>query len=182
MPIYAYIVLAAGWLFWFTPFVIKGWNFKTPEKKDRRARWGILLQGVAYALLWQGSFWTRVPGPWRTAFSILFLVAAGVLSWTATLALGHHLRFDAALSADHQLVRSGPYRFLRHPIYTSMFCLLLGTGLMIASPWLLLPAIVVFIAGTEIRVRVEDQLLASRFSDQFSDYKRNVSAYVPLLR
>jgi protein-S-isoprenylcysteine O-methyltransferase Ste14 len=56
---------------------------------------------------------------------------ASLLSWTATRALGRHLRFDAALTPDHQLVRSGPYRLLRHPIYTSMFCLLLGTGFVI---------------------------------------------------
>ncbi|MBV8808018.1 MAG: isoprenylcysteine carboxylmethyltransferase family protein [Acidobacteriaceae bacterium] len=182
MPIYAYILIAAGWLFWLAPFVLNRWNFKTPAKKDRRGRWGILLEAVAYSLLWQGRFWTRVPGPWRTALCILLLALAALLSWSATRALGRHLRFDAALSADHQLVRSGPYRLMRHPIYSSMLCVLLGTGLMITPLWLLLLAVPLFVAGTEIRVRVEDNLLASHFGDQFQDYKRNVSAYIPLVR
>jgi protein-S-isoprenylcysteine O-methyltransferase Ste14 len=124
----------------------------------------------------------RLPATWQTALSILLLAFAALLSWTSTRALGRHLRFEAALSPDHELVRSGPYRLLRHPIYTSMFCLLLGTGFMIASPFLFVPAVLIFLIGTEIRVYVEDRLLASRFGDQFRDYQQSVSAYVPFVR
>lgn len=176
------MIIAAGWLLWFLPFPLAGWKAKTPERRDRRARWGILLEVAGYLLLWPGAFWTRSPEPWRMACSILFFALAGLLSWTATRALGKHLRFDAALSPGHELVRSGPYRILRHPIYTSMFCLLLGTGIMITSAPLLLGAILLFVCGTEIRVRIEDGLLASRFGDQFRQYQRSVAAYVPLLR
>ena len=181
MSPFGYIILAAGWLVWFIPFPVTGWNSKTPAQSDHRARWGLVPEVVAYSLLWQGEFpWTRSPAPWRIACSILFLALAGLLSWTATRALGRHLRFDAALSPDHELVRTGPYRVLRHPIYTSMFCMLLGTGFMITSLPLLLAAILLFVCGTEIRVRVEDGLLASRFGDQFREYQRSVSAYIPL--
>lgn len=177
-----YLILAAGWLVWFIPFPVTGWNSKTPARRDNRARWGLVLEVIAYSLLWQGKFWERSPEPWRIACSILFLALAGLLSWTATRALGRHLRFDAALSPDHELVRSGPYRVLRHPIYTSMFCMLLGTGFMITSLPLLLAAILLFVSGTEIRVRIEDGLLASRFGDKFREYQRAVPAYVPFVR
>src|SRR5947207_3171062 len=49
------------------------------------------------------------------------------LSWTSARALGRQWRIDAGLNPDHQLVRSGGYGVVRHPIYTSMFCMLLGT-------------------------------------------------------
>jgi protein-S-isoprenylcysteine O-methyltransferase Ste14 len=138
---------------------------------------------AAYALVWQGSFWTRSPRAWRIVISVLFLVIAGVLSWTSTRALGRQWRLDAGLDADHQLVQSGPYRVVRHPIYTSMFCMLLGTGLLLATPLLLLlPSILLLALGTEIRVRIEDRLLTSRFGDQFRDYRRRVSAYIPYLK
>jgi protein-S-isoprenylcysteine O-methyltransferase Ste14 len=182
VPIYAYLILVAGWLLWFLPFPLNGWNRNLPQKSDPRARWGLLLQGAAYALLWQGPFWTRSPAPWQTALSILFLALAALLSWTSTRALGRHLRFDAALSPDHELIRSGPYRLLRHPIYTSMLCLLLGTGFMLTPPILFALAILIFIAGTEIRVRIEDTLLASRFGAQFINYQQHVSAYIPFVR
>ena len=182
MPVYAYGLLAFGWLVWFLPFPLTGWNRNTPAKSDPRARWGILIEVTAYALLWQGPFWTTSPTFAATTLSALFLAIAGLLSWTSTRALGRHLRFDAALSHDRQLVRSGPYRLLRHPIYTSMLCLLLGTGFLVATPIRLLAAVLLFVAGTEIRVRIEDGLLASRFGEQFHTYRRSVAAYVPYIR
>jgi protein-S-isoprenylcysteine O-methyltransferase Ste14 len=181
VPAYAYVMLALGWIAWFLPFPINRWNFQKPARQDNRARWGLALQVVAYSLLWQSSFWKRSPGPVALALAAMFFVFAGVWSWTGVQALGRHLRFDAGLSTDHQLVREGAYRWLRHPIYTSMFCLLLGTGFVVTPIALLIAAIIVFVAGTEIRVRIEDGLLASRFGDQFRDYQRHVSAYVPFI-
>jgi len=182
VPAYAYAVLSGGWLIWLLPFVLAKRNRGAPAQLDRRARWGIVLQGIAYVFLWQGHFWAAALPTWRFALSVLFLGAAGLLSWTSTWALGRQWRFDAGLSADHELVITGAYRFIRHPIYCSMFCLLLGTGLMI-TPWLLfLLSTVVFIAGTEIRVRIEDKLLASRFGERFRQYQVSVPAYVPFVR
>jgi protein-S-isoprenylcysteine O-methyltransferase Ste14 len=107
---------------------------------------------------------------------------AGVLSWSGTRALGRQWRVDAGLSADHELVTSGAYRLIRHPIYCSMLCVLLGIGFMV-TPWLLfLVSTIVFISGTEIRVRIEENLLASRFGERFHQYQKSVAAYVPYVR
>ena len=149
---------------------------------DRRARWGVVLQALAYSLLWQGDTWSRPPVTWRLVLSIMFLALAGAFSWTGARALGSHWRIDAGLNTDHELVRSGPYRIVRHPIYASMFCLLLGTGFMITPPLFFVIATVVFVIGTEIRIRVEDALLESHFGDQFREYRGRVSAYIPFLR
>ena len=182
MPVYAYVLLAAAWLLWFMPFPINGWSTAPVERKDARARWGVALQGVAYALLFTTRFWERQPELWRTALSMVLFMLAILLSSTAVRALGRHLRFDAALDRDHLLVSFGPYRVLRHPIYTSMLCMLLGTGFLLTPlPWLLI-ATLVFVIGTEIRVRIEDRLLASRFRDEFQGYQRTVSAYIPFVR
>lgn len=182
MPVYGYVILAAGTLLWFAPFPLTKWNFKSAAAIDRRARWGIALEAIGYSLLWQGQFWARPLAEWRVVVSILFFATACLSSWTGARALGRHLRLDAALNTDHELIRSGPYRIIRHPIYTSMLCVLLGTGFLIASWPLLIAGIFVFTAGTEIRVRIEDRLLASRFGDEFLNYRRAVRAYIPLVR
>jgi protein-S-isoprenylcysteine O-methyltransferase Ste14 len=181
MPAYVYVVIVVGMVLWFIPFLLTGFNFKAPQTVDRRARWGILLQGVSYAIIWQGSFWTRSPQTWQLAISFLLIALANLLSWSATRALGKQLRLDAAVGADHQLIRSGPYQIVRHPIYTSMLCMILGMGIVIASPLLLLLAILVFIIGTEIRIRVEDALLEARFAQTFRDYQRTTPRYIPFV-
>ena len=120
--------------------------------------------------------------PWRWIAAAPFLVAGPLLSWTSARALGRQWRFDAGLNADHQLVQEGAYRVVRHPIYASMFALLIGTGLLVTRPAFLAAAIVFFVIGTEIRVRVEDALLASRFGAEFETYRRHVPAYIPFVR
>jgi protein-S-isoprenylcysteine O-methyltransferase Ste14 len=182
MPSYIYIVLALGWFVWFTPFFWRKRSSGIAQQVNPRARWGIVLELIAFSLLWQSRFWEQAPHFGRLVFAALLFIAACWLSWTAVSVLGRQWRLDAGLNKDHELVRSGPYAIVRHPIYTSMLCMLVGTGLLI-TPWpLFLAALLVFIIGTEIRVRSEEELLASRFGTEFSRYRRSVPAYVPWLR
>lgn len=182
MPAYAYAILAAGWLIWLTPFFLARRPTEPAQNLDRRARWGVLLVAISYSMLWQSRFWERPLPLWRIALSVFFLLLAALLSWTGARALGRQWRIDAGLSSDHELVVSGPYRVVRHPIYTSMLCVLFGTGVMITPLPLLALSALVFIVGTEIRVRIEDRLLASRFGERFRDYQRSVPAYIPFLK
>ena len=182
MPPYAYAILAAGWLVWMTPFFLAKRNTEAAAEVDRRARWGVLLEAISYAMLWQSKFWAQPLPGWRIALSVLFFVFAGLLSWTGAQSLGRQWRIDAGLNPDHELVTSGPYRVVRHPIYASMLCVLCGTGFVITPLPLLLLSVIVFAIGTEIRVRIEDRLLASRFGERFLEYQRSVPSYIPFLK
>jgi protein-S-isoprenylcysteine O-methyltransferase Ste14 len=62
-----------------------------------------------------------------------------------------------------------------------MLWLLLGTGLILTPFPLLTAAMLIFIAGTEIRVRIEEKLLSERFGDQFREYQESTGAYIPFL-
>jgi protein-S-isoprenylcysteine O-methyltransferase Ste14 len=182
MPAYAYIVIMAGWLAWTVPFVLFRRKRPKASQVDRRARWGILLVGLGFAVEWQGRFWEMSLAPWQLALGIVFFILASVLSWTAVRALGSQWRIEAGLNPQHELVTSGPYRFIRHPIYTSLLCVIWAMGVMVAPPLLFVLSTVLAVVGTEIRVRVEDGLLALRFGKQFEDYRRSVAAYIPFIR
>ncbi len=182
MQVYAVVILAAGWLVWFRTFAVAARKAEPARVVDRRARRGLRVVGVAYFLVWMGMVWHKPTQVWGAAAAACLFTCAALLSWTSTRALGRHWRVDAGLSAEHELVTWGPYRIVRHPIYTSMLCMLCGTGFLIA-PWpLLVAAVLLFFIGTEIRVRTEERLLASHFGEQFNDYQRAVPAYVPFLR
>jgi protein-S-isoprenylcysteine O-methyltransferase Ste14 len=181
-PIFALLILVTGFVVWLVPFVRAGWSQVVPVKSDSRAMWGLALEVAGYGLVcFSGWSTTRVVG-WRAGVSVLFLECAAMLSWTSTRSLGRFLRLDAAVEPDHELIRSGPYRIVRHPIYASMLCLLLGIGSMVAPLAWFAVAVVVFLAGTEIRVRVEDRLLAERFGEEFHRYCQSTRAYLPFVR
>lgn len=180
MPLHVYIVLFLAWVAWCSAFVFRK-SSGSLLQINKKARWGILFQTVGFALLWQGRFWERTPD-WKFLVALAPLAGAVILAWTGVAALGRQWRIDAGLNLDHQLIRSGPYSAVRHPIYASMLCLLIGTGL-IVTPWpLFLLAGIIFLFGTEIRVHVEDGMLAAQFGEEFETYKRKVPAYVPWLR
>lgn len=181
MPAYAYGVLIVGIAAWFAPFVLAHRKATSASTVDKRSRWGVLLQLAGYSLLWQGQFWTRHLAPWRLLVCIGLFGLAILLSWTSSSALGRHLRVDAALAAEHQLIRSGPYGLVRNPIYTSMLLVLCATGVVVASWQLFIAGLALFVIGTEVRVRTEEMLLARRFGDEFKQYKKSVPAYIPFL-
>ena len=96
--------------------------------------------------------------------------------------LDRQFRVHARLYEDHELVTTGPYAIVRHPIYTSLLAMLV-CSLLILSPWQCAAiALALFIVGTEIRVHTEDRLLASRFGARFFEYRKRVRAYVPFVR
>jgi len=147
------------------------------------SRWGIFLVMVGFAFAWA---YVRPVGFQKSTGSLIASMILGppavVLVWVAARHLGKQWRYKAALSEDHELIQTGPYRWLRHPIYASMLCMLLAT----VTAWTWWPlgvaSIVAFLAGTEIRVRAEDRLLSERFKDSFLAYRSRAFAYIPFIR
>jgi protein-S-isoprenylcysteine O-methyltransferase Ste14 len=185
LQIAALVELALCWIAWSLAFV-KPSKQAAGQKEVSSApvsRWGIFLVMVGFALVWA---YVRPVGFQKSTPSLIASMILGppsvALAWAATRHLGKQWRYKAALSENHELIQTGPYRWLRHPIYASMLGMLLATGA--AWTWwpMWLGSVIAFLAGTEIRVRAEERLLAERFGGSFSAYRSRTSAYIPFLR
>jgi len=181
----ALIELLICWIAWAFAFVKPSREAKGQKKVARApsSRWGIALVTVSFALVW--TYLRPVGFQKSTASLVLSMVLAPVsaaLAWAAAHELGKQWRYEAALSEDHELIQTGPYRWMRHPIYTSMFGMLMAT----AAAWTWWPmwiaGTVFYIAGTEIRVAAEERLLAERFQGVYDAYRARVRAYIPFIR
>jgi protein-S-isoprenylcysteine O-methyltransferase Ste14 len=177
-----FIAMVAFYIAWVLPFLI----FKaTAPKREAQvtvnsSRWGVGIQMLAYFCAWVGGPGSKPPA--ILALAAVFGCLGVVLSWTAIRNLGKQLRIHAGLYEDHELVRKGPYRIVRHPIYAGMLSMYVMTALTQPRWILAVIGFVLAIIGLEIRVRIEDSLLASRFGRQFEEYKSSTAAYVPLVR
>ncbi|MGB6486161.1 MAG: isoprenylcysteine carboxylmethyltransferase family protein [Steroidobacteraceae bacterium] len=110
------------------------------------------------------------------------LTAAGaVFSIVARLYLGQNWSATATIKQDHQLIRSGPYGLVRHPIYTGTLIAAIGTAIALGEirDLLALPLVIV---GFRLKARSEERLLMSNFGDRYAAYRREVrGAIIPYL-
>jgi protein-S-isoprenylcysteine O-methyltransferase Ste14 len=181
----AQAVLFVCWLLWALAFIRPRSQASGQKEavRDSSSKWGIVLEAVGFLCV---SAHVHPVGFQKSApsliASMILAPAAVCLVWGATRHLGKQWRFQAGLNQDHELIQTGPYSVIRHPIYTSMFGMLLAAGFAIAWWPLFVTGVIFFIIGTEIRVRAEEGLLAAHFQDTFPAYRARTSAYIPFLR
>lgn len=146
-------------------------------------RAGSLLQfgGIVALLLWPSPHPSGLP-IWVYAGASAIALGSAALGARAAMDIGRQMRVQAVVTAEHRLITSGAYSILRHPMYAAAFGLLVAAVLVFTHPAALVVAGSLFVAGTEIRIRAEDKLLASHFGAAHDDYRRRVKAYLPGIR
>ncbi len=107
------------------------------------------------------------------------ICGVGVSIW-ARLTLGENWSSSPSIKQDHALIVTGPYRIVRHPIYTGFLIALLGSSLQHGLVRSFL-AVLTCAVGLYLKVSVEEEFMVQRFGEAYLRYRRNVSALVPFL-
>ncbi|MCH9028444.1 MAG: isoprenylcysteine carboxylmethyltransferase family protein [Bacteroidetes bacterium] len=111
------------------------------------------------------------------------LVVYLVFSWTQVWAyktLGENYSQDILIKKNHQLVTNGPFKFIRHPQYTSQILIDLG-GAASTLSFIVAPLAVIQIPFILLRASLEDKLLAKHFTDSFVSYKKKSGFVLPFI-
>ena len=106
-------------------------------------------------------------------------VASFFIRWRAISALGKFWSLHVEIRAGHQFVRSGPFRWMRHPTYFSMILELLLVGLILNVYVTLLVVSFLFVPTLMRRIQLEEALLADKFGDAYREYQRTTPALFP---
>jgi protein-S-isoprenylcysteine O-methyltransferase Ste14 len=106
-------------------------------------------------------------------------VAAGLgFSAWARAHLGRNWSGIVTVKQDHELIRSGPYAIVRHPIYTGL--LLAFAGMAIGGgTWAGCVAVAIVAAAFVRKLRIEERFMADQFGDRYAQYRRDVPALIP---
>jgi protein-S-isoprenylcysteine O-methyltransferase Ste14 len=188
LPTIVFVIVMLCWFAFAAVFIFRKQPPNAPDqKRDRSSIPGVVLQALAYAIVWsihRPFFSPIVAGvEWLELVAAAIAIAAAVgsvlLIMSAVKTLGKEWSITARMVQNHKLATKGPYARVRHPIYTGMLGILVATGLAVSHWIVLLAAIVVFAIGTWIRVRVEERLLRETFGPQFEEYARRVPAVIP---
>lgn len=114
------------------------------------------------------------------AVAVLALMGGGVaLFHAATRTMGRNWSLVARTREDHQLVQSGPFAVVRHPIYVALFLFLLAIAIAYGHGRNLIVAVPVYAIGAGLRVRHEERLLRAQFGVAYDAYAARVKRFVP---
>jgi|SRR6185437_15625468 protein-S-isoprenylcysteine O-methyltransferase Ste14 len=124
-------------------------------------------------------FVAPLPSVWLAG---VLLTAAGLaLAFWARYHLGRNWSGQITLKEGHTLICTGPYRYLRHPIYSGILLAVLGTGLTVGLYRALLGVLLVAL-GLWWKARQEDAWLARAFGEEFERQRRRTGLLLPRLR
>jgi len=104
--------------------------------------------------------------------------ASIVLAIWARRHLGSNWSGEVRIANGHELVRSGPYRFVRHPIYTALVGMYIGSGLVSGQVHALVALALVLLAYWR-KIRLEEGVLAGAFPGEHERYRRETWAWIP---
>jgi protein-S-isoprenylcysteine O-methyltransferase Ste14 len=119
-----------------------------------------------------------------TVASLLFggavVIAGEVIRFWGVSIVGAETRTTGSVGGTF-LITSGPYAYVRNPLYVGNMLLYAGVGIMSLAlfPWLLLAAVVWFSVQYSLIVAREEEYLASKFGAAYDDYRKQVSRFVP---
>ena len=146
-------------------------------------RTGWVIVGVAWVAVPRAD-WNSLalhPPAWIRILGLAILLAATAFTLWARLALGTMWSGAPTVKQLHQLRTSGAYGVTRHPIYTGMLSMMLGS-LLLAGGGRWIAPFPVFLVLLEIKIRVEERLMLAEFPDDYPRYRQLVPQLVPGLR
>lgn len=181
MKIIDLIILILWVVFWIY------WIAASAGVKTGHTRWG-QFAGIRVALillvllLARGRVFKQnlvAPGPWFKGIGLaVFLLGLALAVW-ARLYIGRNWGMPMSRKEDPELVTTGPYRTIRHPIYTGIILGMVGTALAVSLFWLI--GVVVLGGYFTYSAVIEERDMTKRFPDAYPAYKRSTKMLVPFI-
>lgn len=174
------------WLGWLVYWGISALKAKTTQRRESRAS---RATHVLPLLLGAGLLGWHVRGQWleqRLWPRSLLVYWLGVALLTAGLAfaiwarshLGRNWSGSVTVKQGHELIRSGPYRWVRHPIYTGIITALLGTAIASGTLRAALGFLIITLALLR-KLRIEERFMQETFPEEYPHYRATVPALIP---
>ncbi|KLU58752.1 isoprenylcysteine carboxyl methyltransferase (ICMT) family protein [Peptococcaceae bacterium CEB3] len=164
-------------------------SYKAPKTTKKRFRYDwLILAGLAlylgshYAPHYPSFFQFRLPWhlPWLTWLGTILLLVSTVFTLWSRWTLGKMWATNAAVKTEHRLVTGGPYRITRHPIYTGILGMILGSTFSMEETFALIFILVLIFFFN--RIRLEEKLMVETFGEEYLAYRRRVPKLIPGLK
>ncbi len=166
----------AFWIYWLAASV-GAKTGRTPWARSAGIRIGIILIVLLLVRVRALKGHTATNDPWLLGIGLaLFVAGLGLAVW-ARIFIGTNWGMPMTRKDEPELVTSGPYRKIRHPIYTGIILGMIGTTIAVSLYWLIAVAL---LGGYFIYSAVnEERYMAERFPDTYLNYKNSTKMLIP---
>ena len=157
---------------------------KVTEPLASRLAYSSIMAAGFYLLfshsLWLGFLNTRFvgPTPWIALVGVVLTYAGVGLSIWARMILGENWSAQVTKKVGHELIRTGPYGFVRHPIYTGLLLATIGTALVLGE-WRGIIAMPLVLIAESIKARREERFMIEEFGASYEIYRQQTWFIVP---
>lgn len=181
---------AFPWYVFITYWLISAARLKqTKIEEDSSGRaLHVLILVLAVDLMFYGNLAFGVLNQRVIPIDLRILYTGIALTWIgvafavwARHSIGQNWSGRVTVKVDHQLIQSGPYAFVRHPIYSGLLLANLGAALFIGR-WRCLAAMVIFLAEMSRKASKEESFMLSEFGDRYTEYRRRTGFLIPKFR
>lgn len=177
----------APWLLFAAWWLVRAFGAAPAERKEslgsRLSHVALLVAGgVLLAMHFHGLLGHRWWRPSRTLAWACFGIEVLGLAFAiwARETLGRLWSGTVTLKQDHRVVRTGPYRLARHPIYTGIL-VALAAIVLVRADLSSLGGFVLIALGIARKIAIEETLLTGHFGDEYRAYRREVRAIIPFI-
>jgi protein-S-isoprenylcysteine O-methyltransferase Ste14 len=185
----AFVICGNLWTVWGLSWVALA--FQTKKTLQRESFASRLSYTVfAFAAVWflflsrhlSGSWGTAVlpDWPWIRWLGVGITALGFAVTYWARWTLGKNWSGNVTVKVGHELIRTGPYRLVRHPIYTGMMVAAAGTAMALNQRRGIIAFVLLWISFTLKRMK-EEEFMRQTFGAQYDDYARVTGAIFPLL-
>jgi len=126
-----------------------------------------------------GNYGVAPSNPVARSTGVILCGLGILLAVWARVHLGRNWGEPMAVKEGHELVTTGPYRIVRHPIYSGILLAMLGSALAVGTPWLM--AFVCVAAYLAYCAKMEEQLMTQQFPCEYPQYKRKTKMLIPFV-
>ena len=175
------LLIILCWVIFFLYWIVS--SKKTKAVKEVGMLGGNILWLLGIVLLFMLLSWLGPAYALPEVFldiEILLVVIGTFLALWSRKALALNWSKDAALIKEQQLITNGPYRFIRHPIYTGFLFMSFGTALF-TEKYLVVILPVIFLLFLGSKLTEEEKLLEKEFGDEYGRYKSKTKALIPFI-
>lgn len=183
----AYLLFAVLWIAFYAYWLVSAWKTRNPVKR-RQPRLMLFLYGFVWVIIWVFLAYWFLPGllaeqivpdsPWAAVAGLIITAAGlGFAVW-ARVHLGKNWSGMPLIHEHHTLTRTGPYRYVRHPIYSGITLGLLGTAIGTGYVIVFTCLILVFVLFV-MKSHMEEKFLEEEFGEDYVTYRREVKALIP---